>query len=126
MKATWKKSPPELIAAFDAAIAGKPGVERRQMFGYPCAFLNGNMLSGLVQEQMMVRLSEADRARASLDAAATPFAPGGRPMREYVVLPPAIVADKRKLGAWLERAVAYVETLPAKKPRKPRAKPKRG
>ena len=44
MKGKWKKSPPELVATFDAAIAGKPGVERRQMFGYPCAFLNGNML----------------------------------------------------------------------------------
>ena len=120
MKDKWKKSPPELIAAFDAAIAGKQGVERRQMFGYPCAFLKGNMLAGLFQDQMMVRLSEADRAKASLEAAAMPFAPGGRPMREYVVLPAEITADKRKLGAWLKRAVAYVETLPAKKPKKPR------
>jgi TfoX/Sxy family transcriptional regulator of competence genes len=118
MKAKWKKSPPELIAAFDAAIAGKPGVERRQMFGYPCAFLNGNMLTGLFQDQMMVRLSETDRARAALQAAATPFAPGGRPMREYVVLPSDVIADKRKLGAWLKRAITYVETLPAKKPKK--------
>ena len=126
MKGTWKKSPPELIAAFDAAIAGKPGVERRQMFGYPCAFLKGNMLSGLFQDQMMVRLSEADRSKASLEAAATPFAPGGRPMREYVVLPLQIVADKRKVGAWLKRAIAYVETLPAKKPQNSKAKTKRG
>ena len=120
MKAKWKKSPTELIAAFDAAIAGKPEVERRQMFGYPCAFLNGNMLSGLFQDQMMVRLSEADRAKAKLAAAATPFAPGGRPMREYVVLPAEIIADKRKLGTWLKRAIAYVATLPAKKPNKPK------
>ena len=126
MKGKWKKSPPELTAAFDAAIAGKPGVERRQMFGYPSAFLKGNLLSGLFQDQMMVRLSEADRAKASLEAAATPFAPGGRTMGEYVVLPPEIVADKRKVGAWLKRAIAYVETLPAKKPPKPKAKPKRG
>jgi TfoX/Sxy family transcriptional regulator of competence genes len=118
MKAKWRKSPPELIAAFDAAIAGKPGVERRQMFGYPSAFLNGNLLSGLFQDQMMVRLSEADRTKASLEAAATPFAPGGRPMREYVVLPPEIVADKRKVGVWLKRAIGYVGTLPAKKPKK--------
>jgi TfoX/Sxy family transcriptional regulator of competence genes len=126
MKGKWKKSPPELIAAFDAAITGKPGVERRQMFGYPCAFLKGNMLSGLFQDQMMVRLSEADRAKAQLQAAATPFAPGGRPMREYVVLPAEIIADGRKLGAWLKRAVAYVETMPAKKHKKPKSKPKRG
>ena len=120
MKAKWKKSPPELIATFDAAIAGKPGVERRQMFSYPCAFLGGNLLSGLFQDQMMVRLSDTDRAKAVTEAGAKPFAPGGRPMREYVVLPPAIVADKRKRGTWLRRAIAYVETLPPKKPRKPK------
>jgi TfoX/Sxy family transcriptional regulator of competence genes len=120
MKAKWKKSPPGLTATFDAAIAGKPGVERRQMFGYPCAFLNGNLLSGLFQDQMMVRLSEADRTKAVVEAGAEPFAPGGRPMREYVVLPPGIVADKRKLGLWLKRAIAHVETLTARKPKRPR------
>jgi len=120
MKGKWKKSPPELIATFDAAIAGKAGVERRQMFGYPCAFLGGNLLAGLFQDQMMVRLSEADRVKAVVEAGAKPFAPGGRPMREYVVLPPGIVADKRKLGAWLRRAITHVETLPPKKPKKPK------
>ncbi len=120
MKAKWKMAPPELIAHFDTAIAKDDRVVRKQMFGYPCAFLNGNMLTGLFEDQMMVRLSETDRAKATLDAAARPFAPGGRPMREYVVLPAAIIADTRKLGAWLKRAVAYVETLPAKKPKTPR------
>jgi TfoX/Sxy family transcriptional regulator of competence genes len=120
VKAKWKKAPPELIARFDAAIARDDRVLRKQMFGYPCAFLNGNLLSGLFEDQMMVRLSETDRARATLDAAARPFAPGGRPMREYVVLPPEIVADARKLGTWLKRAIAYVEALPAKKPKKPK------
>ena len=118
MTAKWKKSPPALIAAFDAAIADRPGIERRQMFGYPCAFLNRNMLAGLFEDQMMMRLSEADRTKAIAEAGAKPFAPSGRPMREYVVLPPSVVDDKRKLGTWLKRAVAYVETLPAKKPKR--------
>jgi hypothetical protein len=72
------------------------------------------MLCGLFEDQMMVRLSEADRAKATLEAAARPFAPGGRPMREYVVLPLQIVADARQLDAWLERAMAFVGSLPAK------------
>jgi TfoX/Sxy family transcriptional regulator of competence genes len=118
MKPKWKKSPPALIAAFDAAVMKDRRVERRQMFGYPCAFLNGNMLTGLFQDQMMVRLSEADRAKAVTELGAQAFAPGGRPMREYVVLPAEIVADRRKLGAWLKRAVAHVEMLPEKRPKR--------
>jgi TfoX/Sxy family transcriptional regulator of competence genes len=117
MKGKWKKSPPALIALFDAAIADRPGLERRQMFGYPAAFLRGNLITSLFQDQMMVRLSQSDRAKA-LTAGGVAFAPGGRPMREYVVLPADIVTDKRKLGLWLKRAAAYGETLPAKKPRR--------
>jgi hypothetical protein len=64
MKGKWRKSPPALVALFDAAIAGKAGVQRRQMFGYPAAFLGGNLITGLFQDHMMVRLSEADRAKA--------------------------------------------------------------
>jgi TfoX/Sxy family transcriptional regulator of competence genes len=122
MKSKWKKAPPGLVATFDAAIAGVAGAERRQMFGYPCAFLNGKLLCGLFEDQMMVRLSEGDRTAAAMKAAATPFAPGGRPMREYVVLPPEILGDKRKLDGWLERSAKYVGALPPGKPKKPRKK----
>lgn len=119
MTAKWKKSPQSLIDTFDAMIAGKAGVERRQMFGYPCAFLNGNMLTGLFEDRLMMRLSEADRTKAAADLGARTFEPmKGRPMREYMELPAAVVGDRRKLGAWLRRAIAYVETLPAKKPKK--------
>jgi hypothetical protein len=64
MKAKWKKSPPALIALFDAVIADRPGLERRHMFGYPAAFLRGNLITSLFQDQMMVRLSPSDRAKA--------------------------------------------------------------
>jgi TfoX/Sxy family transcriptional regulator of competence genes len=117
MKGKWTKSPPALVALFDAALAGKASVERRQMFGYPAAFLGGNLITGLFQDHMMVRLSEADRAKA-LAEGGVPFAPGGRPMREYIVLPNDVIADKRRLGVWLRRAIAYGETLPAKKPKR--------
>ncbi len=121
MTGKWKKSPPALIARFDAALTVDGRIERRQMFGFPCAFLNGNMLTGLFQDGMTVRLSEADRTKAMAGPGATIFEPmKGRPMREYVVLPPAIVADSRKLRAWLRRAITHVDTLPPKKPKKPK------
>jgi len=31
----WRKSPPELIAVFDAALPDDRRVQRRSMFGYP-------------------------------------------------------------------------------------------
>ena len=35
----WKKSPAALVEAFDAVVPAPPA-ERRQMFGYPAAFVN--------------------------------------------------------------------------------------
>jgi len=43
----WRKSPDDLIALFYAALPEDPRVERRKMFGYPCAFVGGNLFSGL-------------------------------------------------------------------------------
>lgn len=118
----WRKSPPALIAAFDAALPDDAHVERRKMFGYPAAFAHGHLFTGLHQETLMVRLGEAERAALGKLGGA-PFEPmPGRAMREYVVVPTAIVADRRALAAWLKRGLAYVGSLPAKRPAATRRK----
>ena len=47
----WTKAPDALVALFGDAIKGLPGVEARKMFGYPAAFVNGNMFSQYLTEQ---------------------------------------------------------------------------
>lgn len=114
----WRKSPPALIAAFDGALPDDPHVERRKMFGYPAAFAHGHLFTGLHQENLMVRLGEAQRA-ALVKNGGRPFEPmPGRAMREYVVVPDTIVEDKRALAMWLKRGLAYVGTLPPKTARR--------
>jgi TfoX/Sxy family transcriptional regulator of competence genes len=122
----WRKSPPELIAAFDAALPADRRVQRRKMFGYPCAFTGGNMFTGLHQESCIVRLPETERARLLREPGASIFAPmPGRQMKEYVALPPAVVEDGEALRGWMTIALDYASALPAKGPRPPaRAKVK--
>lgn len=111
---TWKKSSPALIAFFDKALPSDPRVERRQMFGYPCAFVNGQLFTGLHQESMIVRLGESERGELLRERGATIFQPmPGRTMREYVALPPAMTAGEAK--AWVARGFAYAAALPPKK-----------
>ncbi len=122
--AQWRKSPPSLIALFDAMVPEAAGVERRKMFGYPCAFVNGNMFIGLHQEDFIVRLSEADRAEIGRTLGAAPFEPmQGRPMREYVALPEAVLEDEAAVGDWVARSYGFASSLPVKekKPRKKKA-----
>lgn len=114
----WRKSPAELKERFEAAVAGIEGLEQRQMFGYPAAFVGGNMATGLHQESWIVRLPETQR-QDRLDAGWSIFEPmPGRPMREYVALPADVAADPDRARAWVEAAVAYVRTLPPKATKK--------
>ena len=116
-----------LIETFDAVLPGAPA-ERRLMFGYPAAFVNGNMFMGLYQEQLILRLDDESRHEL-LDGGAALFEPmKGRPMKQYVVAPAALVGDRATLGRWVRKAFAYGKSLPpkAKKPtkKKPAAKKK--
>jgi TfoX/Sxy family transcriptional regulator of competence genes len=105
-----------LVAVFDELVVTLPGAERRPMFGQVSAFLNGNMFLGLFEEGVIARLPADGRAEAEAEGA-QPFAPMGRVMREYVLLPPAVVADRDALRAWAERAYAFALTLPPKEPK---------
>jgi len=98
-------------------MAGLAGAEVRKMFGYPAAFANGHMFTGLFADQWMIRLP--DDARDELAAiGGRPFEPmPGRPMREYVSLPDALTVDPAALAPWLERALAGVLAIPPKKGR---------
>ena len=115
----FRKSPPGLIARFDelAQLAGD--ADRKLMFGYPVCVLRGNMFMGLHQDSLILRLAEADRAEFIGRYDAAPFEPmPGRPMKEYVVVPPALVDDDDAIGEWVRRSRTCAEQLPAKKPKK--------
>ena len=128
-KMSWRKSPPELIAAFDAAFPGPPA-SKRKMFGYPVGFVNGNMFVGLHQESWFLRLGEADKKKLLAMPGAGPFEPmPGHAMKDYVNLPPSVIADPKALAGWIKKALAHTGSLPAKagkskKPKKVAAKKK--
>jgi TfoX/Sxy family transcriptional regulator of competence genes len=100
---------------FDSVLPADPRVERRSMFGCPCAFAGGNMFIGLHQENMIVRLGEADRAALLARPGAEIFEPmEGRPMREYVALPLDMLEQAEEVEPWVRRALEYAASLPPK------------
>ena len=111
----FEKSPPELIERFDAVATRHAAAQRRKMFGYPALFVGGNLTTGLFADRWMIRLPDDDRAELLELPGAAPFEPApGRRMKGYAVLPPDVVADDEAIDGWLRRAIAYVQTLPAK------------
>lgn len=126
MPTKWAKSPPEHIAAFDAALPSNAKVECRTMFGYPCAFVNGNMFAGLHEHNICARIGEALATERIASAAAALFAPmAGRVMREYVAIPRAHCSKPELLKPWLAEAFTFTAKLPPKAAKaKPSAKRK--
>jgi TfoX/Sxy family transcriptional regulator of competence genes len=111
---TWEKVPQALADTFAAEVALRPDLVPRTMFGYPAAFVGGNLTTGLYGSGWMLRLHETDRALL-LAAGGRPFEPmPGRPMKEYVLLPASVIEDPGARAAWIDRAIGFVRTLPPK------------
>jgi hypothetical protein len=114
----FTKSSPELVERFRIVLDrhAAPDIRRRQMFGYPCAWIGGNMVGGLFGDEFWVRVSEPDReALLALPGAHPLEAMPGKAMGRSVVLPAEAVANDAAVDAWVGRAVAFTRTLPPKK-----------
>ncbi|WNM25884.1 TfoX/Sxy family protein [Demequina capsici] len=111
----------EAKAYFRSLVDGLAGIEVRPMFGSVGAFVNGNMFAGLFGDAVGVKLDPTALDDLRALPGSGPFGPAGRPMGGYASLPPDL-EDGAKV-AWLERALAYVATLPPKAPKAP--KPRR-
>jgi hypothetical protein len=112
---SWKKSSPELQERFGATVAQIPDLEPRQMFGYRAAFIGGNLTTSLHRESWIVRLPPEVIEQRLADGWAAFEPMHGRPMRGYVAMPADIGADPDLARPWVERAAAFVRTLPPKR-----------
>ncbi len=109
---------PQTIAWFRQFAGAYPQVTLKSMFGQVAAFISDNsqMAAGTFGPDVILRLGPTDRADFIAQYQAEPFEPmPGRPMKEYLLAPPAVRNDEALLRAWFERALEYADSLPAKK-----------
>src|SRR5688572_24181506 len=108
--------------AFDETLADRirsvlkrqKGITERKMFGGLAFMLNGNMCCGVMKDQLMLRLGEEGAAEALAQPNARPMDFTGRPMKGMVYVAPAGLASEEDLRGWVQRAVDFASTLPAK------------
>ena len=114
----WEKPTEELIEKFYASLPADSRVERRKMFGLPCAFVNGNMAVGMFAQLIMVRLNEKEREEW-IKKGAKQFEPmPGRPMKEYIELPVGTVNNPEALKEVVQQSFNYVLKLKPKEKKK--------
>ena len=104
-----------MVNLFEKAMKDFPMATTRKMFGYPAAFVNGNMFTGLFQDEMFLRLSDEDRAAIRKEYGTPLFEPmPGRPMPGYVLVPKYVRNSPKLLRSWLTKGMEYTKSLPPK------------
>ncbi|MGX5800422.1 TfoX/Sxy family protein [Bradyrhizobium sp. Arg314] len=112
-KSVTNTIPDPMVERLRAALGKRPFTEQK-MFGGTCFMINGNMLIGTSKRGLLVRVGKDAHAAAAARPHASPMEMGGRSMEGYLHVAPEGTASEADLGAWLDRALAFVETLPPK------------
>jgi hypothetical protein len=84
------------------------------MFGGVGFLLHGNMLVGVWKDSLIVRLGAEESGEALQEPHVKEFNITGRAMKGWILVEPGGVDDDEQLSAWIQRAVNFVRTLPAK------------
>jgi len=84
------------------------------MFGGIAFLLYGNMCCGVTGTALMLRLGQAGADSALDEPHVRPMDFTGKPMTTMVYVDPEGTADDDELAGWVDRAVQFVSTLPAK------------
>ena len=103
-----------LAARIRDALARKKGIEEKKMFGGVGFLLNGNLLVGVWKASLVVRLGPDEGEEALKEPHVSEFNITGRPMKGWALVAPQGVEDDDQLRGWVQRAVKFVGTLPAK------------
>jgi TfoX/Sxy family transcriptional regulator of competence genes len=103
-----------LAARIRQRLARRKNVEEKKMFGGVGFLLNGNMLVGVWKDSLIVRLGDEHGEEALREPHVKAFDITGRPMKGWILVEPAGVEDDDQVSSWIQRAVKFVGSLPAK------------
>ena len=107
-----------LAARIRDALAKRAGLTEKRMFGGLAFLLRGNMCVGVHGNDMIVRLAPEETDAALAERHTRVFDLTGRPMKGWLLVEPQGLASKPALEKWVERAVSFAGSLPAKAGRK--------
>jgi TfoX/Sxy family transcriptional regulator of competence genes len=96
-------------------LAEEPDLSERKMFGGLAFLLGGHMVvAASGRGGAMVRVDPADADGHLARSKAEPMVMRGRPMAGWLRVASDDLRTTRQLARWVDRATAYVRTLPPK------------
>jgi len=125
MRDFWSRGPGnrgETKVAYDDGLADRirerlgadPAVTERRMFGGVAFLYEGNMAVGVTGDDLMVRVGPEGTDAALGRPGTRVFDMTGRPMRGWIVVDGAAVAEDDTLDSWLAEGRTFAASLPPK------------
>jgi hypothetical protein len=98
-----------------AKVCRQAGFTEKQMFGGICYMLNGNVCTGVIKDEMVVRQDPARMDELLWNKHVRMFDFSGRPMKGWFFIHSKGVESDEDLTFWTKAAIKYAKSLPAKK-----------
>jgi TfoX/Sxy family transcriptional regulator of competence genes len=105
----------ELAARLRAALSFEKGITEKPMFGGLAFLLDGNMVvAASGQGGLMLRVDPAEGGSLRERKGVHPMVMNGREAAGWLRVDDDVADTEKSLRGWLEHALVYVRTLPAK------------
>jgi TfoX/Sxy family transcriptional regulator of competence genes len=104
----------ELAERMRARLKSRSGVVEKKMFGGIGFLINGNMACGINKQDLIVRLSEDDFEKALKQTHVRVFDMTGRPMKGWIMVSAGGYKSDKALLGWIDKGIAFAQTLPRK------------
>ena len=96
-------------------LADEPGITEKKMFGGLAFLIGGNMaVSASGQGGLLLRVDPEESDELVAKPHAELAVMRGRAMAGWLRVEPEGLKNKRQLGSWVSRGVAYARSLPPK------------
>lgn len=119
----WEKPSDDLLEILSKRLKDVD-CRLKKIFGQYAFFLNGNMLGGVHQSDIYIRLSSEDMKWAmNIYKEIRSFEPKpGTIMKEYIIVPESIYKDDILFSEIVNMSIKYVSQLPPKTKKKSKKK----
>ena len=98
-------------------LTGTASVKEIKMFGGLCFTVRGHMCCGVLNDDLVVRVSPERYQKVLAEPHARPMDFTGRPLKGFVFVGPEGCKTEASLRKWIGRSADFIAGLPAKKPR---------
>ena len=105
----------DLATRIRTAIGKRPSISEKKMFGGIAFLHRGYMFCGIAKGKLMARVGPENYEKALRQRHVRPMDFTGKPLKGYVYVEAAGCNTPAAAAKWVEKCLAFVKTLPAKR-----------